>query len=791
LKHARKAIVFMILLVTPLLLAGVLPPAIDNEVEAAISPITTKVSVPSYEDMTPILAYNDFDMDNYASDLEWAGDGSPGDPYIIEGYNITSNSDSILIHDTTRAFEIRNCLITSFTSGSGNGIMIDNATQVAIADTVVMDKSDTIDVRNVPSLNLENCTIYDGGSSAYFYNCTGATITECDIRNNYEHGINLIACNSSTVSNNDIQVTTVGAGINFELSHYVTIVNNHVFNCSAGGVMAFLSSNSTIEENIIHNNRFFTGGMCGIHLDSSPGIQIISNEIYENSRNGIYVISSDWVNIQNNVIHGNSDHGLYAEDSIIGTVEHNNISENGWWPVIVNELCGIYLGAGVRDWYISENTIWNNTPAGISLEFADEIQISNNVIYDNTHRAIYASSYGVNEDLKILENRIYGNGYVTPSGGIILYGYENCTVSRNWIYNNSGSGILSHGSRNNITDNEVYDTIGNGIYIEMTSYNLVLENLVYDNTEAGIFLYATNTDVIYNIVHDNEVGIHLYSSSSCNVYGNDIGWNNVNALQESSQTNNVWYATFDDFGNHWDDHVAPTGEGVNYYPITNITHTVAFDTKPDTSLNITTPSPISYEILETGNVLVWETYALNPLNYHVWIDGVYQYSEPWDGGDIELNVDDLPHGFYDILVSVFHISGHGLATDSNVTVEDLTAPSAIEGSSIITQGDGTPFAFQYSSEDPSGVDWAINNTVAFSISSTGLLTNATYLSIGEYVILITATDPYGHSTTLIVTLTVSAGSVVGLPTTLILAIGAIGVAAVIVIVIVGYKTKRR
>ena len=31
--------------------------------------------------------------------------------------------------------------------------------------------------------------------------------------------------------------------------------------------------------------------------------------------------------------------------------------------------------------------------------------------------------------------------------------------------------------------------------------------------------------------------------------------------------------------------------------------------------------------------------------------------------------------------------------------------------------------------------------------------------IGEYIIQITAADPYGHSTTLIVTITVSAGSV--------------------------------
>ncbi|MCK4565771.1 MAG: right-handed parallel beta-helix repeat-containing protein, partial [Candidatus Thorarchaeota archaeon] len=195
-KHVRKALVLMIILVSPLLLSGVIAPT-TNEVKVTQTQSPIKISMPSYEDMTPILAYNDYDMDNYASALEWAGDGSPGDPYIIEGYNITSNGDSILIHDTTRAFEIRNCLITSYSSGAGNGIMIDNATQAAIVDTVVMDKSDTIDVKNVPSFYMDNCTVYDGSSSVYLYNCTGAIITECDIYNNYDTGIYLDECNSS------------------------------------------------------------------------------------------------------------------------------------------------------------------------------------------------------------------------------------------------------------------------------------------------------------------------------------------------------------------------------------------------------------------------------------------------------------------------------------------------------------------------------------------------------------------------------------------------------------------
>ncbi|TFH03603.1 MAG: hypothetical protein E4H14_16445 [Candidatus Thorarchaeota archaeon] len=782
-KHARKALVFLILLVTPLLLAGVLPSAIYNEVEATLTPLTTKVSVPSYEDLTPILAYNDFDMDNYASALSWAGDGSPDTPYIIEGYNITSDSNSILIHDTTKAFEIRNCLITSYSSGAGNGIMIDNATQVAIVDTVVIHKSDTIVVRNVPSLYIENCTVSGGGSSVYIHNCTGITITECNIYDNFSNGIYLDECNSSMITNNVINGTVVGAGIRLIESHMATIIGNHIFECAASGIWATFSHSLTIEKNIIHDNLFFAGAMCGIHLDSSPYAQIISNEIYDNARNGIYVVQSDWVNIFDNDIYGNSDHGIDAINSINGTVEQNNIYENGWWPVIMNSLCGIYLGSGSNDWYISENKIWNNTPTGISMEFANDIQISNNEIHDNVQRGIYGGGAGISGDLRILENEIHGNGYDLASGGIVLYGYENCTIERNWIYNNTGNGILSGGIGNNITDNEVYDTIGNGINIEMTNENRVVENTVYNNTEAGIFLYAGYSDVLHNIVYDNDVGIHLYGSHWCSMYGNDVGWNVQNALQEGGQLNNEWYNGLADYGNWWHNY-----DFSGTYGISNYTHIVTSDIYPSKSLYAYSAGPIEFEILETGNILEWEAYALNPSHYVVYINSTILVDELWDGNNITVNVDGLAHEHYVALLIVYHISGHMWGNSTIADVEDLTPPSDIDGPSLIEITLGDEVSTQFSSEDPSGITWAVNDTVNFEISSTGLLTNNVVLRIGDYVVRITATDPYGHTATLDVT--VSVGAPVGLPTELVLAIGAGGAIILLIVGVIVYKTKR-
>lgn len=785
-KHARKAIVFMIILVTPLLLAGVLPPAIDNEVEATIPPITTKVSVPSYEEQTPILAYNDFDMDNYASDLEWAGDGSPGDPYIIEGYNITSNGDSILIHDTTRAFEIRNCLVTSVSSGSGNGIMIDNVTQAGIVDTVVMDKSDTIDVRNVPSLNIENCTIYDGWSTVFIYNCSGATITECEIYNQYEDNIRLIDSNDVIFSNNEIYDTVLGAGIFTGNSNDTTIVNNHIYECNAGGVKAIDSMRLIVENNIVHDNSFFTGGMCGVHLEDSHNATIVGNDIYDNERNGIYILRSDWVYIFDNEIYGNSDHGIDSISSSNGTIFQNDIHGNGWWPFAPNALCGIYLGF-TYDWVISENTIWNNTPSGISLEFSEGTVISNNDIFNNTDTGIYGTMSEGDGELHVIDNEIHDNGYsvVTPHGraGILTFNYINSVFENNLVYDNGDYGISVNGDDNVIIGNEVSGS-ETGIGTEECHDNLITENIIYDCLGA---LLVTNvgTNITHNIIYDNEYGIYMDWSGDCLIYGNDVGWNTLNALE--TDTFDGQPILWDDnvsIGNWWSDY-----SGVGEYNITDGDDVQGTDFYPAISLNLTQTDAISYEILETGNLIEWEAYALNPSHYEVFIDGSSVLIETWDGGNIAVDVDELAHGSHTVELVVYHVSGHYMGNDTLAHVADETPPSDIEGPTLIVITVGDSISTQYTSEDPSGIDhWGVNNTVNFAIDASGVLTNLVDLPIGEYIVQISVSDVHDHVTAIDVTITVEAATGEGeLPTSLILAIGAGGAILVLVVIVIAKK----
>ena len=782
-KQARNALMLFILLVTPYFLSGVMTPAIIDDVTVSSLAEPAMIDLLSLEVHDPIDIQNDTAFHTIATNEMWDGDGSPETPYIIEGYNITSNTVGIKIYHVSFSFEIRSCYIASPIPWTFIGIDIYDAPEVSIYDTMIEIKHRGMQLEDIGSLSISNCTMRDiEDESIYLLWTEGATIDDCDIYNTYGTGIYIQYCNDTTITNNYFTTITMGSGIHTDNSFFVTILGNDIYNCSNHGIWAYESHSITIESNNIHDNHGGVIVMCGILLDNSNGASIVGNDIFDNALNGIYIYYSDWAYVFNNHIYGNAEHGIDVYVSANGTIWQNNIHENGWWPIMVNSLCGIYLGFDANNWVVRNNQIWNNTPSGISIEFADDIEIHNNDIYNNTERGIYIYSYGVNEGLLIRENEIHGNGYGSPSGGIVLYGYENCTIKDNFVYNNSGSGIVSHGPLNNITNNVVYDNVGHGINVEMTSLNRVEENTVHDNTESGIFVYAGYSDVLHNIVYDNGVGVHLYSSIWCSVYGNDIGWNGINALQELGQPNNEWYNGVMKYGNWWNDYVPPTGEAIDRYAITNGTAAVTSDIYPDCSLNLTSPTPISYEILETGNVLTWEAYALHPMSYAVRIDGEFVITESWDGGDIEINVDGLSDGLHEVLLVVFHISGNGLGYETNVTVEDLTPPSDIEGPALIEILVGDEVSQQYSSTDPSGFTWAVNDTTNFAINSAGLLTNVVDLKAGSYVILIEAIDPFGHTT-------IKVSSQGGLSPILLLMVGGGGVIVLLGVAVVVYRKR--
>ncbi|MHA2401984.1 MAG: right-handed parallel beta-helix repeat-containing protein, partial [Candidatus Kariarchaeaceae archaeon] len=440
-----------------------------------------------------------------------------------------------------------------------------------------------------------------------------------------------------------------------------------------------------------------------------------------------------------------------------------------------------------QDWDIVENSIWNNTPAGVSMTFSNDIEIINNEIFDNVEHGIYAFEA---HEITVSENQINGNGWSSSNpielSGIRLWVGTFWWIEGNQIFNNTINGIELYGDNCTIVGNEVYDNDEAGILVSESYENIIHENIVHDN-QYGIFVTNIRTNITSNIVYDNDFGIALSYSGDCWIYGNDIGWNGVNGFENETFSDMVimWYDNVTEHGNHWSDY---SGTGV--YDISNGSTIINSDLYPEQSMNVSAAESIEYEITSTENLMEWPAYALHPLRLVVYANDSIKTAVLWDGGNIIINMYAFDAGYYILEIVVYHISGHGLSAFSSVNVSDLTPPEWIIEPSDQEVEVGTPLSVQFSAEDWSGIGgWAVNDTTNFTIDSTGLLTNSSTLPIGVYGLTIEVWDVFGNTETIEITVVVffippttpPPGGELG---TLILAVGLGGAGFAIIVVVV-------
>jgi parallel beta-helix repeat protein len=144
--------------------------------------------------------------------------------------------------------------------------------------------------------------------------------------------------------------------------------------------------------------------------------------------------------------------------------------------------------------------------------------------------------------------------YVTISGfmikgasnkaGLSLYYADQCTISNN-ICSNNGNGIhLRYSTSNRITDNDASNNINyNGISLISSNNNEIAKNTVSSNNRYGIYLSKSSNNRIYLNNFENKYG-NAYSEDSTNT------WNSPDEITYI-YTGNTYTSNL---GNYWDDY---------------------------------------------------------------------------------------------------------------------------------------------------------------------------------------------------------------------------------------------
>lgn len=187
----------------------------------------------SYVVHAPILIENDGDFGSY----NFSGVGTRGDPYLIEGYNITSSgtlSIGIEISNTNAFFVINSCIFYP----DYIGVQLQNVasgTSKIIGNRFI---SLTGDGGGIGLGSMDNSTISDNTCSNFMQGIHLNYADDCIIRNNYLYNI-------------------FYQGINIRYSDSNLITNNYVKNAREHGIaLVGTSSYNIIHHNILDGNTW-------------------------------------------------------------------------------------------------------------------------------------------------------------------------------------------------------------------------------------------------------------------------------------------------------------------------------------------------------------------------------------------------------------------------------------------------------------------------------------------------------------------------------------------------------
>ncbi len=339
---------------------------------------------------SPIAIDGDANFLDTALQERWPGDGSPENPYILDGFDIGIGSIEILAHcisirNTRVSFTISNCNFTGAITHRGlAGIYIWNVTNGEL-------------INNTCSSN--DWGIYQGHSK-------GITITNNTCNNNVI-GINIIRSYKNTVTRNTCNNNTWD-GIGLSYSDSNTVANNTCFS-NENGICVRVSNSATITSNTCFINDV------GISLEGSDSITVANNICTDNTVSGIRLASTFdgpatpmFNTVCNNICSNNTESGIYLSDSYSNNVANNTCYSNGNGiyleysdnSTVANNICysngnGIYLKYSDNNSVVS-NTCSNNTWNGIELHISDYNTVTHNTCLNNIEHNIYVDLSGSN-----------------------------------------------------------------------------------------------------------------------------------------------------------------------------------------------------------------------------------------------------------------------------------------------------------------------------------------------------------------------------------------------------------
>ncbi|MCG2826861.1 MAG: right-handed parallel beta-helix repeat-containing protein, partial [Thermoplasmatales archaeon] len=451
----------------------------------------------------------------------WTGDGTEGNPYVIEYYDIdATNAHGIWIENTNVYFIIKNCAIHDGKYNNYHGIYFYSA----------------------QNGKIDNVTAYNNYYGIWLYSSSNNNqITNCAVYNNY-YGIDLYSSSNNNTITNCAVYNNSWMGICLSSSSDNNITNCAVYNNYYYGIyLYYYSNNNNITNCTVYNNYY------GIYQEQSSGNEVHYCNIYDNSYYGVCNYNSE-SGYQINATYnwwGDSSGPYHPTTNPGGTGDQvsDNVIYNPWQTSPYSKSC-------------QKKNFINNYPATSNNRIKGEPK----QIY-SIRCGIYIVASNPAEESWIPSN-IYNNTFTSNPVGIGLVNVKSYNVYSNYIFDSFDDAILLESStENTLRYNTLSNNTKNGINLtSSSSNNIIMLNNITGNNQAGVSITSSSdsNSIRYNDIINNAVGVSIATATNNQVHHNSFKENTQNAYDSTNALNN-----WDDGaeGNYWSDYVGTDDDG--------------------------------------------------------------------------------------------------------------------------------------------------------------------------------------------------------------------------------------
>ncbi len=681
--------------------------------------------------------------------------------------------DNILVDDIEDAIQLYRCqnfsIIDNEIVASDVGISLSSISSGILEANMVQGNSACIRLFSSRDLEIYSNTfsstgiiIINNDNIAYYnHTMTGNTVGGLPIgyfKNQHELQIDasdygqifLLYCENSTIKGHEMAQVSIPL---YLASCYNVTVANYSLSDVYDGLRSYNSTHCSIE-----NFTVTESARAGLYLTQSHNASLSNVNSSFSEYYGLYLYQSEDSVILNSEVWNCSKYSIYAENSHDLQIEGLN--------VINSTKTGLYLygsdGVAIND------TLVIDCDHGLNLYRANNCNVTNSGFFNNslgvlvqssTNNLFYLNEFGGNSDNNAQDDSAgnfwdddvmygntwsdyYGGGiYEVPGTGGSIDGFPNSLPGYTIVISNPANQTFNEGSvGNSITWTSPSSYIRSYQVYMNESFQFgglwtggpVVVNL--NGLSPGYYCYTIYLTSYFASSNHDAVVIEVIEITTPTIdhpadfwywygdKGNTIMWDAASSDPDFMEVylNDTYYGPYG-----WDGSSVEgimDGYDVGVYNVTIIVYSRCGNNASDTVFmtvrarsipEIDQPEDFWYWYSTDGHSVVWNASCTYPDSFEFYINGTIEASGPWDGTDIEIDVDGLSVGLHYLTLFVYSQSNNQTYDTVLLTVKTGTIPEIDQPEDFWYWygSNGNLVSWDVSSQYPNSFEFYVNGTL--------------------------------------------------------------------------------